>query len=458
MLKTFVRCVWYDLSVSFEDLTHTPEFDLPPNAPSPPADLISLIEECHQGLHKAIVTKMVRRGKYEQIATVICQDNPSKSTTPSASAEDIADYCMMCMQAEMDKTDDPGTYRVMLIGPPGRGRFERSKHVDLGDGDGMARSKTMMSEGDLVDKQSEYIGELHSQIVAMSETVHSMLKPLLQENKEMSKIIADASRKHAEIERERMKHDLELKMHNDSLKLEEAKEEMKSERWKETAEIIKESGAVEGVMKALLKKINSRGADEDDDDDDEEEEERPRAKAKTRPTVSKVRKDVTQKGGEVSSKLDKAKRKSGKPKFKKRKRENPRSGTSTKKSSEDSPLSQDTVEAIENGVELTQDQIVEVFEESGLKKAQDNPTAVMVEILKMMIDEKDQWGIIEETLSKEQMVIFRKIMKSEKDPTIHKLLKRLYALKGGRRLLKLEDHLDKEQSGYVDKLLEIAMS
>ena len=130
--------------MSFEDLTHTPEFDLPANAPSPTADLVSLIEECHEGLHKALVSRMVRRGKYEPIATIICQENPNKKTRPQASPEDIADYCMMCMQYEMDKSDDPGTYKVNLIGPPGRGRFDRSKHVDLGDGDGMARTKTMM--------------------------------------------------------------------------------------------------------------------------------------------------------------------------------------------------------------------------------------------------------------------------------------------------------------------------
>jgi hypothetical protein len=31
-------------------------------------------------------------------------------------------------------------------------------------------------------------------------------------------------------------------------------------------------------------------------------------------------------------------------------------------------------------------------------------------------------------------------------------------MKGARRLLKLEQHLDEEQQKYIDKLLEIAMS
>ena len=56
--------------MGFESLSHTPEFELPPNAPPAPADLISLVEECYEGLAKAIVWKMIRQGKYEQVATV----------------------------------------------------------------------------------------------------------------------------------------------------------------------------------------------------------------------------------------------------------------------------------------------------------------------------------------------------------------------------------------------------
>jgi hypothetical protein len=360
------------------------------------------------------------------------------------------------MQYEIDKSDDPGSYRVMLIGPPGRGRFERSKHVELGDGDGMARSKTMMTEAELVDAQGQYIGELHSQIVAMSETVHSMIKPLLQENKEMMKIVSDASRKQAEIEREKMRHELELKMHNDQIKLEEAKEEMKSERWRETMDVIKESGAIEGVMKAVLKKMNQRKDDDDDDDEEEEEEATTSSSASSDSSGSSSQGNETPKTAKKSakkksSKLEKAKSKSGRPKFKKRKKAKP-------SPKNDVNLKQGTIDAIEKGEEMTQEQLAEVFEQSGLKKAQDNPTAIMVEILKMMIDEKDQWGIIEQTLSKEQMVVFKKIMESGKDSVIHKLLKELYEMKGARRLLKLEQHLDEEQQKYIDKLLEIAMS
>jgi len=424
--------------MGFEDLSHTPDFELPPNAPDAPADLVSLIEECIEGLHKAQIHKMVRSGQYESIATVLCQENPSKKTRPTATADDISDYCMMTMQYEIDKTDDPGTYRVTLIGPPGRGRFQRSKHVELGDADQGARSKRMMSEPELCQQQGEYIGELHSQIVAMSETVHSMIKPLLQENKEMMKIVSDASKKQAEIRREELRHELELKMHNDTIKLEESKEEIKSERWKETMEVIKESGAVEGFMKVLMKKMDSGDADQEDDDDSGEGEE-PEAEDGSGENDEESKSDGDL-GENDKSKLEKAKSVKDKP---------------SRKSSK--VLDEKTVDAISSGKAMTEEQISEVFKKSGMAKADENPLAVMTEVLKMMIDEKEQWPVIQETLSQEQFVVFKKILNSQKDTVIERNLKKLYQMKGARRLLKLEEHLDEEQRKYVDKLMEIAM-
>ena len=440
--------------MGFESLTHTPEFELPANAPSAPADLISLLEECHEGLSKCIVSKMVRRGKYEQIATIICQENATKKTSPAASADDIADYCMMCMQYDVEKTDDAGTYRVMLIGPPGRGRFERSKHVDLGEGDGMARSKTMMTEGELIEQQSQYIGELHSQSIAVLETLHGMVKPLLQENKEQMKIISESARRLAEVERDRMRFDLEMRIHNDEMKIEETKEEMKTQRWNETMEVIKESGMVEGFMKAIIKKINNPKKS-DDDDDDGDEDEKPKKKKTKKPTAPKT-------GGQVSEdgpkKKKKKKKKSGKSVVDKAKEKKRGKKKGKKKKKEKPPISEETQAAIESGDEMTTEQLEEVFEASGVAKARENPIALMVEILKMSIEQNEQWPIIEKTLSEKQFALFKKITETEDDDSIEKMLKKLYEMKGARRLLKLEQHLEEDQQGYVEKLLEIAMS
>lgn len=422
--------------MSFENLSHTPEFELPPNAPPAPADLISLVEECYQGLSKAIVWKMIRRGKYDQVATILCQDNPSKATKPQASPEEISDYCMMCMQYEMDKSDDPGTYKVQLLGPPGRGRFDRSKHIDLSGGDGEAHSKTMLSEGELVEQQSQYIGELHSQMIAMHETLHSMVKPLLQENREMMKIVTEASKKNADLERDRLKHELEMMMHKDQLRQEEQKEEMKNERFRETMEVVKESGAIEGLMKALHKKLANAGADDDDDDDDDETE----------------KKETKKKSSAKSGESKKSSKKTGESKAEKAKKRKKR-----KASPEDRRKAKKLKKAIDSGEELSQEQLEEVFESTAMDKARENPLAVMVEILKMSIDEQEKWPIIEETLTERQFEIFKKISESESDAQIEKLLKKLYNEKGMRRFFKLEKHLDDQQQKFVDKLLAVAV-
>lgn len=441
--------------MSFEDLRHVPEFELPGSAPDAPSDVITLIDDHHVGLHKVVIHKMIRRGNYESIATIICSENPNKKSKPLASPEDISDYCMMIMQYEIDKSDDPGTYRVKVLGPPGRGKSEASKHVYLG-GDGEASTKSLMTEGELVEQQGQYIGELHSQIVAMSDTVHSMIKPLLQENKEMMKIVSEAAKKQGELEREKMRHELELRIHNDEIKLEQEKEEMKSERWRETMDAVKESGAIEGLGKAILRKLSNQDADEDDDDDDDDGEEgtkKPSGKGKVKnPVTSKVKKEGKE------SKLDKAKAKGGRPKFKKRKKGVDEDKAKTRaKVKKSTGLSDDTVDALEGGDEMSDSQIEEVFEKSALKKADDNPLSVMCEILKMTIDEGDQWEIITETLSAEQMTLFKKILNGQEDKKIRKQCKKLYNLKGARRFLKLEKHLTEQQRSYVEKLVEIGM-
>lgn len=354
----------------------------------------------------------------------------------------------MCMQYHVDKIDDPGRYKVTLLGPPGRGRFERSKHVDLGESGEVAKTNHMMTEGELVEHQLQYIGELHAQLVAQNETMAGVLKITINENKELTKVVTEASRKLAEIEQLKMRHELELKIHNDEIRLEQEKEEIKSERWKESMDVLKESGAVEGVMKAILRKINNKNKNEDEDDegeDDDTSDKKAKAKSDKKPSG-----DDKKSKGKKKSKADKAKARTGKPKIKKKK----------KKVNDENPtnLKDETVEAIKNGKEMSDDQIEEVFKEVGLKKIDENPTAVMVEVLKMMIDDRDQWGIVEETLTEEQFILFKKITNSKKDKTIRKLLRELYAMKGARRFLKLEKHLDDDQQKYIEKLLEIAMS
>ena len=107
---------------------------------------------------------------------------------------------------------------------------------------------------------------------------------------------------------------------------------------------------------------------------------------------------------------------------------------------------------------MTQEQIEKAILSEGMEKAEKNPLAVTAEILSMSIENNEQWDIIESVLTEEQYKLFRKILASDNDEDIEKKLKALYRLKGARRLLKLESHLEEDQQKFVDILFEVASS
>ncbi len=246
--------------MSLATLSHSPEFDLPPYGPGYNDDVLNLIECHHEGLYRVVVSKMLGRNKYEQIAAITCQENPERKKHPAAQAQDIAEYAMMCIQHNIDETDIRGVYKIALYGPPGKGgAWTKSKHIDLRDEDADPRSISMLSEGELCEQQGAYIGELHSQIIACIETVQGVIKPLMNENKEMMKIVADSQRQLAEVEKIRLNHDLQLKIHDDETKQAEAEEERRMERWKEVLNTFKDTGAAEVLIKGLIGKLMKPG-------------------------------------------------------------------------------------------------------------------------------------------------------------------------------------------------------
>jgi hypothetical protein len=452
--------------MGFEDLSHTPEFELPANAPAAPPDLISLVEECHMGLHKAIVQKMVRRGKYEAVATVMCQENPSKKTSPMGSAEDISDYCMMLMQYEAEKSDDPGRYKVTLYGPPGRGRFERSKHVDLAEGDSPATITTTMSEQEFVTSQTEYIGEMHQTVIAMMETVMSLTKTTLSENKELTKVVSDAARKQGDIEREKLVHELHLKQHADEMKLEQEREEAKAQRWKEGLDAIKDSNAIDLIAKGLGKKFMGATADGDEDSEASSDESGEDASGRSDKDngAAEGGSDVefsSEKPGEKSKRARGIS--SGKVVFKKGvpvKRSSSRGSKATKAigpRAEATRLSPETEKAIREDRELTDEQASEIFLKSGEKQARENPLCLSIKMFKMTIDERDQWPLVKETLSEEQVEILKEMNEAKDDKSARALVKKLYSTKGiVLKMMKLRGHMDSEQKKYADALMSYA--
>jgi len=429
MFLKFDCCFWYSLSPmsSIETLSHSPEFELPDTCPQAPTDLIALIEEMHEGLHRVVVQKYIRRNKYGEVARIKCQDQPNRKQKPVASPEDIAEYCMMMMQYDIEKTDEPGKYKCVLYSGISKGQKERSKHVDLSDPDGEAKSVSMMSEGELVDQQQQYIGELHAQMVAVFETLHGMVKPLVNENREMMKVLTESVKRVGEVEAQRLRHDLELRIHQDEIKKSEAEEEHKMERWRELLGVVKKTKAAEKIFDAVADKITELGKKKRDDDDDDE-----------RPKKKKKKKKTNKKSSQKSSTTDSAKAKKKKPKSE------PKQSDST--SSDNEEMTPEELAALE-----------EKLKKEGMERMIDNPLVVAAETLRMSISEKKQWKLLRDTLSEEQMDCFDAIFDANSDEEILSQLSSLMEMKGRLKIMRLKDQLDETQTKVVEILLKATM-
>lgn len=414
--------------VSYETLSHTPNFDLPEYGPQYDEDLHGLLEEHYLGLTKLVISKKVRRGQYDLIGTIACQDpkRASKTTKPVAPTDEIAEYCMMMMQYDVNATDDPGQYRVTIIGPPGKGRWQLAKHVDLSEGDGMARGITPVSDGELNEQMSQYIGELHSQVIGMMELLQHSHKTLAAENKEMMKIVSDSLRKNGEIEMTRLKHELEMRMHDDDVKARDAEAETSMMKWRELLNVAKETGAPEAIVKAIMKKINNMG-------DKGDSAPPPPPPPPPAPPEESPWADDEQEADE---------RPAGKKKKKKKKK-------ATKKSKKFGD--QDSTGAAAGNVPVA---LIEEHQ----RMAEEKPLVMAAEALKMSIDELKQWPMLRKILTKEQCKAFEDSFAARTDEKVRESLQALYELDGMKNLIALSNELEEEQQIFVDILFEAAMT
>jgi hypothetical protein len=422
--------------VSF--LHHSPEFDLPEYCEPCPHDAVSLIEEWHMGLHKILISKRDRKRSYKPVATIICQDGGDKRSRPAQNPDEIAEYVMSIIQWEIDKSDDPGMYRMSLVGPPGKGRFERSKHIDMSHDDGAARTMNFVNEGELHEMKDAYIGELHGHILAMIEMVTASHRAVVNENREMTKIVSEAVRKNGELEQNRLMHQLKVREMEDDARFRDAEAERKASQISEGIGVFKDSGAIDEILKAVARKIDEFGGPketslaviEDDDpedelDDDEVEADEPVKKKDSKKKASK------KKASKKKSAKKKSKRKSTKKKSSKKK-------ATIRRASADQDEEDDPDE--------------EVMAE-GRRMVQERPLVMAAEALKMSIDVNGQWSIIRKTLTEEQADILDEIIASKTDEEVVENAQALYAAPGNMRLMELSNHLDEQQQKFIGFIL-----
>lgn len=419
-------------TVSFANISLRPDVDLPHEATYEcPDDAISLIEEYHCGLHSIVLTKKEGRNKFTPIGKVVCQDTKDRNSRPEATPHELSEIVMQWIQYEIDETDDPGTYRMQLIGPPGKGNFRRSKHIDLSSGDGIARTKDMLSEGDMIEQQSHYIGSLHEQLTGMVDLVLGSYKIVVGENREMMKILSEATRKHGDIEAQRLAHQLEMRVHEDEIKHQDMEAERSLQKFREGLAVFKETNAAEELVRAVAKKI--QGAKEGMAASNQEASTPAPTPAPIPPPTLVPVADPD----EPEEKTTKAK--SGKKKASKKKK--------AKKSTKKGRLKK--VADLEEDADAPDDEAILAEGRELQEMVMERPLVMAAEALKMSIDANSQWSLIRKTLSEDQADILDEIFAASDDGEVRDLAQKLYDTKGFLKMLDLKKHLDDQQEAFI---------
>jgi len=414
------------------ELPEQGDYDCPP-------DCISLIEEYHQGLHSIVISKQTGRGKYRPIGKIVCQDKADRHSRPDQTPEELAEHIMRWIQYEIEESDEPGNYRFMLNGPPSKGRFSKSKHIDLRDEDGVARSKDMLSEGDMLEQQSAYIGELHSQLSGMVDLVLGSYKVVVGENREMMKILSEATRKHGEIEANRLAHQLNMKIHEDEVAAQDMESERSMQKWREGIGVFKDTGAAEDLIRALAKKIQGK-----QDAEEAAAAQRPQRAPERRPESEPA--PTSSVPVSTRPKAEEPKEEGGKTA--KGKKKAPKKGR-LKKTSRKKGAKEDAVVEAEIVDEGDEDFIDAETLEEGRRMVMERPMVTAAEALRMSINQKSQWGMLRKELNEEQLDVLDEIFAATQDEEVIALAQKLYEVKGMLRLAGLKKHLDKQQQGLI---------
>lgn len=444
-----ITCSWICISclypardriygMSFATVSHTPDIELPNHSEFEcPDDVVSLIEEWHQGLHKVLISKMVRRGNYKPVGVIVCQETNDKHSRPEPTPSELGDYIMCFLQHEIEETDDPGKYKVVLKGPGGKGGFEKSKHIDLTGQDGQPRTVSMMQEGDMLEQQTAYIGELHSQMIGMIELVTNSHKVVVNENREMMKILSEATRKHGEIEALRLKHQLEMKMHEDEISAQEAEADRGLAKFREGLDVFKNTGAAEELIRAVAKKIQGK----DKDREKEEAKDSPAGSIDSESDSDETQRERNASRNGVNPEP------SGVPEAPKKKARFSKSkSTSKKKGSKKLPKGKEPEAEVDEGSPETPDSLQKMVDERQLVMA--------AEALKMTINEKSQWKAIHKILSDKQSDILDDIFASTTNDEVIKNAQLLYDAEGMMKLIALNEELDDQQKAFIGLVMK----
>lgn len=402
------------MSVGIESISITPEIQLPEFSPPWPEELRSLIEECHTGLYKIIISKMVERNKYDQVAILSTMENINPHGKPSALPEEICECIMLVAQYDYERFDTYYKYKAEIIsGGKGKARRAVSKHFELTSDGEVSRTVNVMNEGEILEQQSNYIGELHSQIIGMAEVTQGMVKPLLSEFKELVKVVSDSQRRLADIEAKRMEHEMQMQIYNDEKEQKRIESERAHERWLAFKNTLDQSGVIPMAMAQLAAFVKRKAAEHAGDQPSPEERMEAMSGALGSPDEN-IHKNP-------------GKKKSGKKSKSKKKKQN---------------LSENKVDDI-------------VAERAAAYE--DNPVLGSAAALKMSFDSYNQWEKIEETLTIEQFEVFKAAIEGNTEKEVKENIRKLAHLPDLKNLVELSNFMDENQAFFVDQLMQLSL-
>lgn len=408
----------------------TPEIELPDLYEPFPEDLATLCHASIRGMKQMTVHRMVQRGQYKILASAELQDKPTRNSVPTIPAEEICEIAMQIIASDVAETDDPGNYKVSFVGVGGRGRKIVSKHIRMRE-EQSPRAVNTMDEGDLLETQMSYIGELHQVNMGLMEVVSGMIRPLLEENKEMMKICTESVKKVGLVEAARMSHELDVRRMEDENRIEMFKEQQSQEKWNELFGHVKSTGAMEEIIAGLKGHFTK-----------EPKEDEPKKNTTPSPATAS-RPDQTKRP------LPNPEEVSNLPAIRKP-REVAKTKPPTNQVDKDTTAQEPTDTPGSDHSEKIEIQDIEKQVQEEMAK---NPLVTLAQALKFSIDEKAQWKGIYKTLNHDQVEIFDEILSAKSDDQVKAGMDKMKKTSLAK-LMMLRAMMDEDQTKILGAMLD----
>lgn len=239
-----------------------PEIDLPNELElSCPEEVYSWLEKNRAGMRYIVIEQYLGRNKYNRISKIFVQDNPSMNERPRESVEDIIKIIYLILQYQLEERDESGKYKIAIYKTSNRGPNKVvSKHVEVGTNYTDVDSSTTFDpdkvDTDIVSTLMNYIQSLHDQIIGLNSVTVNVIKPLADQNKEMTDIVRQFAFGQVEIARMQLQSEALKEATEHEAQLEAMRIKSNEKKRQEFFLTLKQTGALDGLLSILNNKLN----------------------------------------------------------------------------------------------------------------------------------------------------------------------------------------------------------